>query len=153
VSPLRDLEPRFDPKGGSPKTPIPIPIKDLQAYVETGDSSEGVWKVVACSSITALIGMTVAWFTALQSHGVSQKDMQDYVDKFSPYSHDKEVIAIQQANQDRDIGSLLGHKDRIFDRLKMIEEKHISYDRDMAECDNKIKMLTNYIEAEKFPKK
>ena len=146
MKPLRDLEPRYDVKGGSPKTPIPIPVKDLQGYIETGDS-DGLWKAATTGACGLFIGMTVAWFTALQNKGVTQTQMAEAI------AHDRELIATQNQNRDEKIGGLLGHKDRIFDRLKMIEEKHITYDRDMAECDSKIKMLTNYIEAEKFPKK
>ena len=97
--------------------------------------------------------MTVAWFTATQNKGVTQKDMQDYVDRFSPYSHDKEIIALQQASQDEKIGALNGFKDRLFDRIKTIEEDRIIEKRDVADHDNKIKLLTNYIEAERVPKK
>jgi len=139
VRPLRDLEPRYDVKGGSPKTPIPIPLKELQGVINAGDDDNGLWKAATTGACGLVIGMTVAWWTALQAKGMTQGE--------------KEFIALQQTTQDEKIGALMGLKDRIFDRLKMIEEKHISYDRDMSDCDNKIKMLTNYIEAEKFPKK
>ena len=148
---LRDLEPRFDPKGGSPKTPIPIPVKNLEGYIDTGGDTGGVWRVVACAAITALIGMTVAWFTALITHGVSSKDMQDYVDK--SLANDRQMVALENATQNEKIGILMGQKDRIFDVLKMIQEKHISYDKDLSDDEHKIQILTNYIEAEKFPKK
>ena len=149
--PLRDLQPRFDPKGGSPKTPIPIPVKNLEGYIDTGGDTGGVWRVVACAAITALIGMTVAWFTALITHGVSSKDMQDYVDK--SLANDRQMVALENATQNEKIGILMGQKDRIFDVLKMIQEKHISYDKDLSDDEHKIQILTNYIEAEKFPKK
>ena len=148
---LRDLQPRFDPKGGSPKTPIPIPVKNLEGYIDTGGDTGGVWRVVACAAITALIGMTVAWFTALITHGVSSKDMQDYVDK--SLANDRQMVALENATQNEKIGILMGQKDRIFDVLKMIQEKHISYDKDLSDDEHKIQILTNYIEAEKFPKK
>ena len=128
------------------QTPLPQPIT-----IANGNGT--IWKVTTSGLAGLFIGMTVAWFTATQSKGVTQKDMQDYVDRFSPYSHDKELIALQQASQDEKLGSLMGLKDRIFDRLNKIEESKIIIDRDLQEHDTKIKMLTNYIEAEKFPKK
>src|SRR4029077_2305586 len=125
MQPFRDLEPRYDPRGGSPKTPIPIPVKNLEGYIETKNDNEGVWKVIACSAITALIGMTVAYFTALRGQGVSQKDMQEYVDK--DIAHDREVIATQNQSRDEKIGSLNGHKDRIFTEIDLMKQKHTGY--------------------------
>lgn len=79
----------------------------------------------------ALIGMVVAWFTAMQSHGVSQKEMedfirqsqldqeknqektllsrlemQDYVKNYSPWVFDKQTIVTRLATQDQQIGEL-----------------------------------------------
>src|SRR6476646_1142968 len=126
---LRDLPAKYDPKGGSPRTPTGgIPVRELQQYA-VGNGNGTIWKVATSLLAGLFISMTVAYFTALQNKGITQRDMQEYVDKFSPYSHDKEVIALQQQNQDEKIGVLIGQKDRIFDRLKMIEEKHIAYDR------------------------
>ena len=103
--------------------------------------------MIACSAITACFGLAGMYFTALGNKGVSQAQMSEAL------AHDRELIATQNSGRDEKIGSLLGHKDRIFTELETIKQKHINYDRDMAECDNKIKILTNYIEAEKFPKK
>lgn len=71
--------------------------------------------------------MTVAWFTALQSHGVSQKEMEEfvrqsqadqertsltrnemheYVDKFSPWIIDKGTVISRLSSQDQQIGEL-----------------------------------------------
>ena len=97
--------------------------------------------------------MVVAWFTALQNKGVSQRDMQEYVDKFSPYSHDKEALTLQQSSQDQKIGELAAFKDRIFDRLTKADKDISENTRDISDHDKKIKLLTDYIEAQKFPKK
>jgi len=163
---FRDLPPKYDPKGGSPKTPSGgIRVSEFPDYqppppITINGNGHGVWKVIACSAITALMGMTVAFFTALRGQGASPQDlvnlrreMQTYTDTNSPYSHDKNLIALQQQSQDEKIGILTGLKDRIFDRLNKMEETKIIVDRDLQDHDNKIKMLTNYIEAEKFPKK
>ena len=148
---LRDLEPRFDPKGGSPKTPIPIPVSDYQGFLTNGNGT--IWKVATSGIAGLFIGMVVAWFTALQNKGVSQRDMQEYVDKFSPYSHDKEALTLQQSSQDQKIGELAAFKDRIFDRLTKADKDISENTRDISDHDKKIKLLTDYIEAQKFPKK
>ena len=161
MSPLRDLEPLRNPLGGSPKSPPRgIPLAEFQEYptptpqpITITNGNGTIWKVTTSGLAGLFIGMTVAWFTATQNKGVTQKDMQDYVDRFSPYSHDKEIIALQQASQDEKIGALNGFKDRLFDRIKTIEEDRIIEKRDVADHDNKIKLLTNYIEAERVPKK
>ena len=63
------------------------------------------------------------------------------------------LIAIQNQNQDEKIGSLLGHKDRIFDRLKMIEEKHIGYENSITEINGKIKYFADYVEEQRKAKR
>ena len=151
---FQDLVPRNDPKGGSPRTPsAPIPLKAYQNYVSNGNGNGTVWKVATSLLAGLFISMTVAYFTALRGQGVSRAEMQEYVDKYSPYNHDKELITLQQANQDEKIGVLTGHKDRMYDLIKMLQEKHIGYERDLQDHDQKIKLLTNYIEAEKTPKR
>ena len=137
---MRDLEPRFDPKGGSPKTPIPIPVKDLQAYVETtGVDDSGLWKAATTGACGLLIGMTVAWWTALQSKGMTQGE--------------KEFIALQQSMQDEKIGQLMGHKDRIFDRLNTIEAKHIEFENSITDAKGKIRDFGNYVEEQRKAKR
>jgi len=149
---LRDLSPKKDPKGGSPRTPSGgIPLRTVQEYVANGNGT--IWKMATSILAGLVIGLVVAYFTALQGKGSTQKDVQEYVEKFSPYSHDKEVIALQQQNQDKEIGILHGFKDRIFDRLNKIEEKQFGYDRDIADHDKKIKTIADYMEAEKTPKR
>lgn len=99
------------------------------------------------------IGLVAAYFTALQSRGVNQKDMQEYVDKFSPYSQDKALLAEHNINQDKEIGILSGHKDRIFDRLQMIESKHIEYEGKFSDLYKKMDTIANYLEEEKKVKR
>jgi len=150
---LQDLVPRKDPKGGSPRTPSAgIPMATYQQYTN-GNGNGSIWKVWTALLAGMLVSMTVAYFTALRGQGVSRAEMQEYVDKYSPYNHDKEVLALQQATQDKEIGSLSGHKDRIYDLIKMLQDKHIGYDRDLQDHEHKIKLIADYIEAEKTPKR
>jgi hypothetical protein len=148
---MRDLVPLHDPKGGSPRSPARgIPVKELVHYTNGNGTVWKVWVSILCS---LLVGMIIAWYTALQGKGVSPIEMQSYVEKYTPYSHDKELIALQQSSQDTKIGELMGKVDRIFDRLTKMDEKNLSYDRDILDDDHKIKLLTDYIEAEKIPRK
>jgi len=158
---LQDLPPRHDPKGGSPRTPPGgIRVGDLAQYppdtplpTVIHHANGTIWKVWVSILATALVGITVAYFTALRSQGVSRNELEEYVNKFSPYSHDKEVIALQQQSQDKAIGSLDGLKDRIFDRLNKVEIKDSEQDRDIADHDKKIKTLADYLEEEKKVKR
>ena len=150
---LRDLPPRKDPKGGSPRTPSSgIPLRTVQQY-SNGNGNGTIWKMATSILAGVNIGLVAAYFTALQSKGVSQKDMQEYVDKFSPYSQDKKELSLQQQNQDKELGTLSGQTERIFTRLNTFEEWKIQVTRDIQDQDSKIKLLTNYIEAEKSPRK
>ena len=148
---LRDLSPQKDPKGGSPRTPsVGIPVRAYQQYAN-GNGNGTVWKVWTSLLAGMLVSMTVAYFTALRGQGVSQKDMQEYVDR--AFAEDRKVIAIQNSNQDEKIGSLMGHKDRIFTLIEGLQTKNIGYDRDIQDHDRKLKLITDYMEAEKSPKR
>lgn len=153
---LRDLTPIFDPKGGSPKTPIPpFSVSELQSYAPPPSSNgNGVWKVIACSAITALMGMTVAYFTALRGQGVQsqdlstlRKELQEYTDTKSPYAKDKELLSNINSQQDRAIGELQGKQERVFERLKTIEEKNIEHNSAFTEINGKLKFLGDTLEG------
>ena len=150
---LRDLVPRKDPKGGSPRTPSSgIPLRTVQQY-SNGNGNGTIWKMATSILAGVNIGLVAAYFTALQSRGVNQREMQEYVDKFSPYSQDKALLAEHNSNQDKEIGILSGHKDRIFDRLQMIESKHIEYEGKFSDLYKKMDTIANYLEEEKKVKR
>jgi len=158
---LEDLSPRKDPKCGSPRTPPGgIRVGDIPGYQQDTPlptvihhSNGTIWKMATSILAGINIGLVVSYFTAIQTKGVTQMEMQSYVDKFSPYSHDKEVIALQQQSQDKEIGILSGLKDRIFDRLNKIEVKDSEQDRDILDHDKKIKTVADYLEEEKKVKR
>jgi hypothetical protein len=154
---LRDLEPSFDVKGGSPKTPFPgMPVSEYQAAIPYVNGT--IWKVATSFFASGLIGMTVAWWTAREAKGVSPKELSDvrvemqrYTDTNSPYARDKELIALQQATQDQKIGELSGKMERVFERLGKIDEKHISYDNSISDLYGKVRLFGDYIEGQKRP--
>ena len=156
---LRDLSPEKDPKGGSPKTPMGgIPVRDFPQNYQMGPeypvtNGYGVWRAIATGLGGLVIGLTVAWFTAIQNKGVSQSVVEDYVDKHSPYLMDKAVITEHNSAQDRQIGQLEGKQERMQERIGKMDEKHVGYENDISDLKSKIKLLTDYIEAGKYPKK
>ena len=141
---IRDLEPRRDPKGGSPKTPIGgIPVAEFQNYAPLPHPN-GTWKTIAGTMMGLLAGMTVAWFTAMSSKGVSQKDMEeyvrqsqadqdkimlnrnemhDYVEKYSPWNFDKQSIINRLSSQDQNIGELRAKIDLAAKYLEQQQKK------------------------------
>lgn len=152
ASPPRDLEPRYDVKGGSPRTPSGgVPVREYQDYVVTNGYGNGVWKTLAGSAGGLWIMSLLAWWTAFQSKGVTQKELQEYVDR---WSQSKEaIVATQQANQDRDIGTLMGKGERIIDRMNVSEGKINELEHGQIEFKTKLDLVANYLEEERKAKK
>ena len=139
MKPPRDLEPLYDVKGGSPRTPSGgIPMVDYQAY--TNGNGNGVWKAIATGLGGLVVGLLLAWFTAFSNKGVTNKELQEYVEKYSPYSQQKDVIAQHLANQDTQIGVLQGKQDRNYERLTKAEN-------DIDKCNISIKSLETEVRA------
>ncbi len=158
VEPLRDLEPRRNPKGGSPRTPTGgIPAREYQEYAQplpTTVNGTGLWKMLTTGVSGLFIGMTVAWFGALQSKGVTQKDLHDYVLEFGRAKD--EVLAIQQSNQDRQIGALTGKQDQIMERLNKAENNIDKCENGVQkvtdDLKNKMGTVADYLESQKTKK-
>ena len=149
---LLDLPPTKDIKGGSPRTPSAgIPVRAMQQYNGNGNGNGTIWKVSTSLLAGLFVSMVVAYFTALQGRGVSRTEMEDYVKGYA--ARDKELLALQQSTQDRQIGVLEGKTDRLFDLTKMLGEKHIGYEAHFIEIDGKFKLLGDYMEAQKTPKR
>jgi hypothetical protein len=148
---LKDLSPQKDPKGGSPRTPsVAIPLKTYQQYTN-GNGNGTIWKVATSFLGGMCVSLVVAYFTALRGQGLSQKDMQDYVDR--AFSNDRAIAAMQNATQDEKIGSLLGSRDRIFTEIEMLKQKHIGYDNSITEMNGKIKYFADYVEEQRKAKR
>jgi hypothetical protein len=131
---LQDLTPKNDPKGGSPRTPNPMPVSDYQSTVAYATNGT-IWKMATTFLASGLIGMTVAWWTALQARGMTQAD--------------KELLTVQQSSQDKSIGELQGKMDRAFDRLSKIDEKHVAYESQISDIYSKIKLTADYLEEQR----
>ncbi len=152
--PVRDLPPRYDVKGGSPRTPTGgIPVSEFQQYVAPMNGT-GLWKMLTTGVSGLFIGMTVAWFGALQSKGVTQKDLHDYVLEFARAKD--EVLSVQQSNQDRQIGILTGKQDQIMERLNKAENNIDKCENGVQKVSddlkNKMGTVADYLESQKTKK-
>jgi hypothetical protein len=154
AAPLRDLSPRGDVKGGSPRTPsVGIPRQEYEQYVAT-NGSDAVNKLLlaTCTGLAGLfIGTMIAWWSALQGKGVTQKEMQDYIIQY--FSTERRVIAEHTSQQDGYIGQLQGKQDKIVQDLAECKLGQKEHDRDLIEIRDKLKLTTNYLEEQQKVKK
>ena len=151
ATPLRDLAPRYDVKGGSPRTPSGgVPVREYEQYVSNGNGN-GVWKAIATGLGGLVIGLLLAWFTAYSGKGVTLKEMQEYVDKYSP------VLPKDQALQTAQIGELRGKQERIADRLNSLENNEKVDEREVTEFKTEQRknndLVATYIDEQRKAKK
>jgi hypothetical protein len=146
---LKDLPPKHDPKGGSPKTPYPMPVSEYYQYTNGGT----IWRMATSMLAGLVIGLLVAWWTATQSKGVTEAQMERFVQDYSPYAKDKELLASHNSIQDQQIGELRGSEDKIMTRLSTLDFKVSSDEKDIVDIRNKIDLTANFIEELKKPKR
>jgi hypothetical protein len=147
---FKDIDPRNDPKGGSPKTPFPIPAKQYYesvAHNPAHHSNGTIWKVATSGFASLFVGMTVAWWTARDNKGVSQLDMVNYVTLATA------IIAKDNYNQDRAIGELFGKQDRTNEQMKAFGEKHVGYENSITEINSKLKYFSDWLEEQRKVKR
>ncbi len=152
LPPLRDLDAKYDVKGGSPRTPSAgVPVREYQEYVTTNGHGNGVWKAIATGLGGLNVGLLIAWFSALQGKGVTQKDMQEYVDKYSP------VMPKDQAMQNTQIGEIRGRQEKLSIDLSNIQFKQSTDEHDFTEFKAKTEKnneyWANFIEEQRKAKK
>ena len=151
ATPLRDLAPRYDVKGGSPRTPSGgVPVREYEQYVSNGNGN-GVWKAIATGLGGLVIGLLLAWFTAYSGKGVTLKEMQEYVDKYLP------VLPKDQALQTAQIGELRGKQERIADRLSSLENNEKVDEKEVTEFKTEQRknndLVATYIDEQRKAKK
>ncbi len=153
AQPLRDLRPQGDVKGGSPRTPIPpLTVSEYQQSL-LAPNGHGIWRALACGLAGLNVGLVVAWFTAIQNKGVTSRDLEDYVDKHSPYLADKALLAEHNRTQDESLGILRGKQERVIDRLGVLETIQKDSDRDLSDCKKEMKLVADYMEEQRKFKK
>ncbi len=149
--PFKDLPPKGDVRGGSPRTPTAgIPVSEYQAYVAP-TNGHGVWRALACGLAGLNIALLLAWWTAFQAKGISQKDMQEYVSSY--YTTEKRVIAEHTSRQDENIGSLMGKQEKLFEYVAEMKSNQKDHDRDITEIKAKLKLTGDYLEEQLKVKK
>ncbi len=149
-----DLEPTKDPKGGSPRTPTAgIPVREYQEFASPVANHSAVWRVIAASGWSLLLGVLLAWFTAYQGKGITFKDLQEYEDKYSPYVQERSLLAEHNRLQDTNIGALQGVQQRNVERLNEFAAKFHDNDHDITDLQAKVKLFGDYVEGLRNPKK
>ncbi len=151
LPPFRDLSPRENVKGGSPRTPsVGIPVAQYQEYVSNGNGN-GVWKAIATGLGGLVIGLLLAWFTAFQGKGVSQKEMQEYVDKYSP------VLPKDITTLSGQIAVMVGKQDRMFESISTLQNNERTDEKEVTEFKTETRKnneyVANYIEEQRKAKK
>lgn len=158
LKPLRDLEPRYDVRGGSPKTPVPpFSQAEYQQYsMPTTEHGNGVWKVLATGAVSLLLGFVVAWWTALQGRGVTPNELHEYVKEYSPWVLQKGAIEKQISEQTQQIGEIRGRQDGVLQRLSKVEFQLNTDERDFTKLESETKknneIVTGYLESLKSKK-
>ena len=98
-------------------------------------------------------GILLAYFNAVQSKGVTEKQMQDYDKDYSLYAQAKEGIALRNQTQDNQIGALQGIQKTNIDKLSQHDTKFHDDERDIDELKGKVKRFGDYIEESYKAKK
>ncbi len=91
-------------------------------------------------------GILLAYFNAVQSKGVNEKQMQDYDKDYSLYAQAKEGIALRNQTQDNQIGALQGIQKTNIDKLSIHDSKFHDDERDIEELKGKVKRFGDFIE-------
>ncbi len=160
---LKDLTPLGDIKGGEPSgdttrrmrppTPRPMPVSEYQETMivpRNGISGTAGW-MVAIALGGLLCGCIIAYFTALQAKGITQSQMEEYVEKRLKF--DKEFIAGQNQAQDISIGEIRGIQKEVLNRLSLHDTRLHDDEKDLNEMRTKMDIVANFLEETKKPKK
>lgn len=86
---LNDLSPKHDPKGGSPKSPSPIPVSEYESQVCVNGSS--TWRTIAMVEATIIISGAAFMFT-LGVDNVKHSEIDQIMATRAPYIHAAPLI-------------------------------------------------------------
>ncbi len=98
-------------------------------------------------------GLFLAWLTALQSKGVTQKEMQDYDKEYSLFAQSKEGLSQRNQTQDDKIGTLQGLQQANIGKLGAHDAKLHDDERDIIELQNKVKQFGDFVDELRKAKK
>ncbi len=150
IRPLKDLPPRYDVKGGSPRTPVPpISATEYQQYtVETHPN--GIFKMLAGAAGGLWIMAMLAWWTAFQGRGITRDELRNEMKEY------KDSIARDVSATNSEVGKLQGKQEKMEKDLSKVEYQQMTDERDFTEfkTETKSKMGTvaDYLESQKTKK-
>ncbi len=150
MTPLKDLPPRYDVKGGSPRTPSGgISVREVQEYSQPMQH-DSTFKMLAGGAGGLWIMAMLAWWTAFQGRGITRDELRNEMKEY------KDSIMQHSAVMDSQIGELRGKQDGIIKDLNNVQYKQLTDERDFTEfkTDTKKTMGTvaDWMEGQKTKK-
>lgn len=147
LDPLTDLAPRYDIKGGSPRSPPRgIPVADVVEYSQPMNGN-GVWKTLAGAAGGLWIMSLLAWWTAFQNRGVTQQELHEYVKDY--WTPEKTIIAAQQSTQDQSLGELKGATNKNSEQIISLGNRLRDDERDLEGMKTKMSTVADMLEKAK----
>ncbi len=150
LQPPRDLSPRYDVKGGSPRTPPKgIPVSNYQEYAMP-IYGNGVWKTLAGAAGGLWIMSLLAWWTAFQTKGISQNELREFMLDY------KQGIAEHVTSVDTQIGEIKGKQEKIQSDLSHVQYQQVTDENNFSEFKAKTEktndLVAGYLEQLKSKK-
>ncbi len=150
LDPLRDLPPRYDVKGGSPRSPPGgIPVREVQEYTPIVNES-GVFKMLAGAAGGLWIMAMLAWWTAFQGRGITREELRNEMKEY------KDTISKDMTTSTTSIGRLEGEVGKITTDLQGIQYRQLTDEQNFtefkAEQKQSNKLMADWMEAQKVKK-
>ncbi len=124
-------------------------MAEFQAYTAPVNGS-GVFKVIAAAEFTLLLGLTGMWWTALQSKGINQNDLREFMRDY------KQGIAEHVTSVDTQLGVLTGKQENMAKDLAKVQFQQATDERDFidfkSETKSKMGTVADYLEQQKTKK-
>ncbi len=129
-------------------------MADYQEYVAPMNGNHiALWRMLASGGWGLAAGILLAYFNAMQSKGVTTKEMQDFDKEYSLYAKEKESIFQHNQTQDGQIGTLQGIQQSNIARMSAHDAKFHDDERDIEELKGKVKRFGDFIEEQWKAKK
>ncbi len=110
-----------------------------------------MWKAIATGLGGLVVGLLVALFGAYQNKGVTQRELQEYVDKYSP------VMPKDISAQISLLTEIKGNQQAMFNRLTTLETNERSDEKEVTEFKTETRKnnesWANFIEEQRKAKK
>ncbi len=151
LDPLKDLAPRYDVKGGNPKSPTPpYSVQEYQQYTQPVMNGGSVWKTLAGAAGGLWIMSLLAWWSAFQGKGITRDELRNEMKEY------KDSISKDIATTNTQLGELKGKQDAVIKDLGNVQYKQLTDERDFVEfkTDTKKTMGTvaDWMEGQKIKK-